>query len=207
MKDEIIYEMIDLPDGSKIPLCKGSRDKHRPSSFNIQNQELVFEALDLKTGQTFLDLGCGAGDYSIGAAKMVGGSGTVYAIDGNEKGIEFLETDIFNQNIRNIFTIVANIFAPFEIEDNSVDVCFLATVLHSPQAFEDSKELFKEIKRVLKPSGRLAILEMKKEPMHFGPPMEMRISADELIEIMKTHKFKNVQYTEFEYTYLAQFKY
>lgn len=207
MKEEIIYEMIDLPDGSKIPLCKGSKDKHRPSSFNIQKAEFVFEALGLKKGQTFLDLGCGAGEYSIYAAKLVGGAGTVYAIDGNEKGIELFETDIFNQNLRNVFTIVANIFAPFEIEDNSVDVCFIATVLHSPQAFEDSKELFKEIKRVLKPSGKLAILEMKKQPMHFGPPMEMRISDDELIGIMKSHKFKNVQYSEFEYTYLAQFKY
>ena len=63
------------------------RQQNGISSYNRFDVNLVFEKLDLKEGQIFLDLGCGAGDYSIKASSYVGDSGIVYAL-GQWKKIE-----------------------------------------------------------------------------------------------------------------------
>ena len=43
--------------------------------------ELVIRDTGITTGHTVLDFGCGAGNYTIPAAKEVGPRGTVYAVD------------------------------------------------------------------------------------------------------------------------------
>lgn len=188
-------------------LCEDIKCKHKPSSFHHQDAKIVFKEIGLSKGQTFLDLGCGIGNYSFYAAEIVGNKGSVFAIDANKEAIKLLEEKRSVKNIENIFATLADITTPFKIADKSVDICFIATVLHSPQNIKNSKEFFKEIKRVLKPSGKLAIIEIKKEPTPFGPPIDIRISPDELNEIMSVHGLKNVQYKEFKYTYLSQFVY
>ncbi|MBA1148526.1 methyltransferase domain-containing protein [Ectothiorhodospiraceae bacterium WFHF3C12] len=50
-----------------------------------------FEALDLKEGDTVVDLGCGAGYVSLRAATAVGNAGTVHAVDSNTEAVAFLE--------------------------------------------------------------------------------------------------------------------
>ena len=41
-----------------------------------------------------------------------------------------------------------------------------------------------EIARLLKPDGKLAIVEIEKKEMPFGSPMELRFSPEELKEIV-----------------------
>ncbi len=40
--------------------------------------------IGMQKGQMVLDFGCGSGDYTIPAAKVVGKSGTIYAVDKSE---------------------------------------------------------------------------------------------------------------------------
>lgn len=207
MNEEMLFSHENEKKLQKVILCKDNKYRHRPSSFHMQDPESIFKDLNLKAGESFLDLGCGVGDYSLYAQKIIGSSGMIYAIDANEEAIELFNEEIAKQKIKNIFTQVADIKKPFIIAENSIDFCYIATVLHSPQNFQNSSDFFKEIKRVLKPHGRLGILEIKKEPTPFGPPMDMRISPEELVEIMKSHSFTNTNYSAFEYSYLAQFMY
>jgi len=47
---------------------KKHRSEHyerKPSSFFMHDPHLIFEELDLKEGDSFLDLGCGTGDYTL----------------------------------------------------------------------------------------------------------------------------------------------
>ena len=43
--------------------------------------ERFLRDIGIKQGQVIVDFGCGAGHYTIPAAKIVGKEGTVYAID------------------------------------------------------------------------------------------------------------------------------
>ena len=79
------------------------------SSFDLLNSELLLQELHLKKGDTFLDLGCGRGEYSIAAAERVGGEGLVYAVDLWEEGLETLKRETSSKDLKQIKTLVADI--------------------------------------------------------------------------------------------------
>ena len=101
------------------------------SSFDLLNSNLLLQELHLKKGDTFLDLGCGRGAYSIAAAERVGGEGLVYAVDLWEEGLETLKREASSKDLKQIKTFVADITTTrLPLEGGSVDLCFMATVLH-----------------------------------------------------------------------------
>ena len=57
------------------------------SSFDLIDAKQLFERLSIKKGSTFVDLGCGRGEYAIEAALRIGQEGAVYAIDLWEEGL------------------------------------------------------------------------------------------------------------------------
>ena len=113
--------------------------KHSKSSYWMQEPELVFSELTLKSGDCFFDLGCGPGDYSFQASAIVGDSGVVYALDREKELIDELKEKAACQGLKNIKAIAADINAPLLIEDKCVDVCFMATALHIPNLVKNEK--------------------------------------------------------------------
>ena len=187
--------------------CDGqNRHKKGKSSFWMQDPELVFGELNLKERDYFLDLGCGPGDYSIRALQLIGDSGIVYALDRDHDAIVDLRDKVVSVGSKNIKAEVCDISGPLPIKDRSIDICFISTVLHSLNLADVEKTLFGEIRRVLKPDGRVAIIECKKEVQPFGPPMSMRISPDELERIITPHGFERISLSDLGYNYLIQFK-
>jgi ubiquinone/menaquinone biosynthesis C-methylase UbiE len=172
----------------------------------MHDSELVFDKLSLRKGDIFLDVGCGAGDYSIYASKIVGDSGVVYALDIWEDLLSSLNEEAVLKGLKNIKTMVSDVNSSLPIEDHSVDVCFIATVLHSLEIDKDGEKIFKEIYRILKPQGRLAIIECKKEDLPFGPPKHRRHSAEELEEVVRVYGFKKTEYVDLGYNYLIEFR-
>jgi ubiquinone/menaquinone biosynthesis C-methylase UbiE len=57
----------------------------------------------------------------------------------------------------------------------------------------------KETRRLLKPNGVLAIVEIKKEPTPFGPPLDIRFSPQELKDIINLFPEKTVELGQFFY--------
>ena len=161
---------------------KGHHHGRGPSSFWMHEPDEVFGELDLKPGDVFLDLGCGTGDYSICAAEEVGETGIVYASDIREDLIDNLLGNSGQLGLNNIKGVISDIHEALPFEDSSIDVCLISTVLHSVDLESCGKTLFGEIKRILKPKGRLFIIECKKEETQFGPPLHMKLSP-EVIEV------------------------
>lgn len=179
---------------------------HGPSSFFKLDSSLVFKEMKMKQGDTFVDLGCGAGDYSLYAAKIVGEQGKVYAIDVQTKLFEGINQKAQSLHIYNIKTIESDICQTIDIASNYADSCLLATVMHAQKTSKECKNLFLEITRILKPNGLLAVIECKKEIMSFGPPLEMRISPEELKEVLIGYGFHSQKYIDLGYYYMVIFK-
>ena len=176
------------------------------SSFQLIDAEKVLEKLQLKKGNTFLDLACGQGVYAIEFSKIVGEEGLIYAVDLWDQNIVQLRKALSAAGIKNIKAIVADVSKVMPIGNDSVDVCLMATVLHDLILEKAADEAIKEVVRVLKPKGLLAIIEFKKIDGPPGPPMKIRLSPNEVESIVGPFGFiKNGVKEVGEYNYLMTF--
>jgi len=176
-----------------------------PSSYDMQDPDTVFQALNLQRGDTFLDIGCGQGDYCLTAAKNVGSSGIVYAIDNWPNLTEGLQEDARRLKLDNIRTITADIREGLPIPNDQIDLCLLGTILHATTLDILQHGLASEMRRVLKPHGRVAVLECKKEEQLFGPTLERRLSAEQTKDAFQQHGFDVIDYVDLGYNYLLLF--
>ena len=181
------------------------RRRRGPSSFGVLDPELVFAALQLQPGMTLLDLGCGAGDYALRAATLVGETGAVFALDRMTEAIESLRQRTREAGITNLKTMVADITAPLPVADGKGDVCLIATVLHMMRTSQNYQSIFEEVRRVLKPQGRLVIIECHKKETGFGPPLEFRVAPEELEATLIPLGFEKASLVDLGCTYLIQF--
>lgn len=142
--------------------------------------EEVLPEIGIKESQTILDFGCGAGLYTIPAAKLVGRKGKVYALDKNAGALETLKESFRNGGLGNVETILSSDLNT-GLEKETADVVLLYDAIH---LIKDRKELFVEIYRVLKPNGIVSIY-----PMH--------VEKDEVLRQMRGSHF-SLKSEEFE---------
>ena len=168
---------------------KSENKKHHHkgrSSERHLNRDIVLKELNIRSGQTILDAGCGSGYMSKEFSKILNNTGIVFALDPDKVAIEMLKKETKGTNIE---PIIGDITKETKIEDSSVDLIYLSTVFHGFSEGEiDGFQ--KEVKRILKPNAVLAIVEFKKVETPFGPPLEIRYSPEELKKtITLTPKF------------------
>ncbi|MBI9080973.1 MAG: class I SAM-dependent methyltransferase [Pseudodesulfovibrio sp.] len=176
-----------------------------PTSYTMQDPDVVFGELDLKAGSIFLDLGCGPGDYSIHAAQLVGSAGRVIAVDRDALMTREVENKAQDRGLVNIQTLVQNIMEPLQLGDSSVDVCLISTVMYCLSLEKHVSRLSRDIHRVLKSAGQFAVLECKKEETNFGPPLHIRISAEDVEAVVSRYGFERVGYEDLGFNYLVRF--
>ena len=166
------------------------------SSFGLIDTAKFFREIDLKKGTTFLDVACGWGAYSLAAADRVGQSGQVYAVDLWEEGLSSLRKEADAKGIKNLATFVSNVAQNIPLEDDCVDVCLLATVLHELVADKVEQQVLKEIVRVVKSESTLAIVEFHKKKGPPGPREPVRLSPQKVDQIVSAYGFKHRRYTQ-----------
>ena len=155
------------------------RHDHRgKTSESLVDKKEVLRVLDIKEGQTILDAGCGDGYMAKEFAERVESTGKVYALDVDEIAIENLRKTAGTDIIK---PVIGDISTGTSLEESSMDLIYISNVLHG---FSESQMagFARETRRLLKTGGILAILELKKEEMPFGPPINIRLSPGELKE-------------------------
>ena len=111
----------------------------------------VLAEVGIELGFIILDYGCGPGSYSIVAAKLVGKSGKVYALDIHPLAVRRVQDIASKKSLTNVETILSD--CKTGLPDNSVDVVLLYDTLHT---LSDPDGVLKELHRVLKPDGVLS---------------------------------------------------
>ena len=109
-------------------------------------------------GHKVIDLGAGSGFYSIEVAKKVGASGRVYAVDVQKNLLERLRTVASNQGIKNIEVVWGNAenIGGTKLREAIADRVIASNILFQ---IEKPDEFCLEIKRVLKPGGKVLIVD------------------------------------------------
>ncbi len=133
-------ELATLPDGVNLGLSCG-------------NPQAVAA---MQPGETVLDLGSGAGLDCFLAARQVGPSGRVIGVDMTDAMLEKARANAEKSGLGNVEFRKGDIEA-LPVDDNSVDVTISNCVLN---LVPDKDRAFREIHRVLKSGGRLAVSDM-----------------------------------------------
>jgi ubiquinone/menaquinone biosynthesis C-methylase UbiE len=176
------------------------------SSFDLVNADVLFESMDLREDKVILDLACGVGNYALALAAQTGPGGTIHAVDLWEEGIATLRSEAAARNQAWIHPAVADISCQIPLEDDGVDVCLMATVLHDLKQSGTHAGALNELRRVVKPLGTLAVVEFKKINGPPGPPLHIRLSPAETEALLEPFGFVRDRVVDIgPFNYLARF--
>ena len=111
----------------------------------------VLAEVDIKPAFNVLDYGCGPGSYTTVAARLVGSSGKVYALDIHPLAVKQVQKIAAKKRLTNIITILSD--CATGLPDESIDVVLLYDTLHT---LSKPDGVLAELHRVLKPDGILS---------------------------------------------------
>ena len=125
------------------------------SIYTGRNIRRKWEQFNLvREGQSFLDYGCGTGDFTIPAARAVGVKGKVCALDCFPRQLKIVEEKARKEGLSNIETVLSD--EKIGLPDECIDVIWMCDVLHE---VKQKRAVLEELYRVLKTEGVLAIYD------------------------------------------------
>jgi SAM-dependent methyltransferase len=137
----------------------------------------VMDALGVADGSVVAEVGAGGGWFTVRLAKRVGPQGLVYAEDIQEQMIESIERRMQRENLHNVRTVLGK---PDDarLPDDALDAVLIVETYYE---FEKPVALLRNVKDSLKPNGRLAVVDWRKDGLGPGPPMEDRVDEADVI--------------------------
>ncbi len=172
-----------------------------PDRDEWQQPERVMDALSIADGSHVADLGAGGGWFTIRLARRVGPNGIVYAEDVQQPMIDAVDRRVKREGFRNVHTILGGFTDP-HLPAAAVQAALLVGVygqIREPVVF------LANVRRGLKPAGRLGIVDFK--PGGFGPgPDDSRVPPDTIIRDAGLAGLRLVSHETFlRYQYLLVF--
>jgi demethylmenaquinone methyltransferase/2-methoxy-6-polyprenyl-1,4-benzoquinol methylase/phosphoethanolamine N-methyltransferase len=113
----------------------------------------------LKPGDKVLDVGCGTGKLAISAAGQVGPAGEVHGIDAAPEMIDVARQKAAHGNVGVAFQVGLVEDIPFP--DDHFDSVLSSLMVHHLPGDKLKLAAFREIRRVLKPGGRLLFVDFE----------------------------------------------
>ncbi len=132
------------------------------AAFEREHAEMALERLSIKEGETVLEIGFGSGHCLRQIARSVGESGKAYGIDISTGMLEVTKRKLERAQLMDRAELYCGDAASLPYDDNAFDAVFMSFALELFDTPEIAKVL-EEVKRVLKPGGRLGVASMSKE--------------------------------------------
>lgn len=113
--------------------------------------------VDKTAPQQILDIACGTGDYAIAIAKAMNKGSHVTGLDLSEGMLKVMEEKVARLGMNEFISMEQGDSENMRFEDGCFDC---ATIGFGIRNFENRPKGLREILRVLKPGGKLVILEL-----------------------------------------------
>jgi len=149
-----------------------------PTGDALIDPKKVLAEAGLATGMRYADFGAGTlGHFVFPAADMVGPDGHVYAVDILKGSIAGIESRIKIESVTNLTPVWGDIekLRGVAIDDRSVD---LVSIVNITGLIKKSPSVLDEVKRVIKPGGKLLLVDWEKGGSFFSQATPRATPAD-----------------------------
>ena len=147
----------------------------RPERVDEEAPDKALDILAIPKGATVADIGAGSGYMTVRLAARVGPTGTVFANDLQPEMLEMLRRRLARERITNVTVVRGEADDP-KLPIGSIDLELMVDVyheLHQPQV------MLRNLRKALKPDGRLVLLEYRKEDPAIPIRFEHKMSVAE----------------------------
>lgn len=162
--------------------------------------DAIIERLALRPGLQIADIGAGTGFFAIPMAHAVAPEGKVFAVDLQPEMLQLLRQKL-DPEIRNVETLEGSAHHS-NLPGESCDLVLVANVWHE---FDDHPGVLREVARLLRPEGRLAILDWRADVVRPpGPPIDHRWPVEKTVNILEQNGWNVHDYGSIgRYSYLV----
>jgi len=147
----------------------------RAERLTEEGPDLAVLALQIPKGAIVADVGAGSGYMTMLLSKAVGPAGKVYANDIQPEMIARLRQRLTKDKIANVEPVLGNVSDP-RLPDGALDLVLMVDVYHE---LSEPQQMLRRIRQALKPSGRLVLLEYRKEDSAVPIKPEHKMSVAE----------------------------
>lgn len=142
-----------LPVPVQRALFKGGQRRDR-----LSDPDAVVAALNIGLGDRVADLGPGYGHFTLRLARAVAPDGVCYAADASASTLQDLARDAQDRGITNLRPVLTS-RSKLELPE-AVDLLFVSATYHH---LRRPVRYFRDARSLLRPGGRVAILESRLE--------------------------------------------
>jgi ubiquinone/menaquinone biosynthesis C-methylase UbiE len=167
-----------------------------------QKPDELVAALGVARGDVVADLGAGTGYLSRRLAAAVGPDGTVLAVETEPNLVVHLRERAEREKTPNVVPVLASAADP-RLPVGLVDLILVVDTYHH---FDDRRAYLRALRRFLRPSGRVAIVDWQKRELPVGPPMEHKLSRQQVLDEMRASGYRlAAEHTILPYQYFLVF--
>ena len=142
-----------------------------------QQPDQIMDFLEIAEGSVVADLGAGGGWFTIRLARRVQPNGRVYAEDIQPEMIGAIKRRVEREGLQKVVEPVLGSALDPQLPA-PVDVVLIVETYYE---MDDPRALLRNVRRSLKPGGRVGIVNFTKSGYGPGPPMEQRVDPETVI--------------------------
>jgi len=168
---------------SKVMGHLGASWLERSSRANEESPNLAVDLLDLKKDMTIADFGAGTGYFT---SKLARKCSIVYAVDIQQEMLDINAKQMRNKNINNV-KFILGFTDRTGLPKNSLDLVILVDVYHE---LENPLEIMNDIKSSLNQTGKVALIEYRKEDPTVPIKPLHKMSVEQVVKEMRQVNLK-----------------
>jgi ubiquinone/menaquinone biosynthesis C-methylase UbiE len=163
-----------------------------PERLRVVDPELLWKSIGLDAPAAVADLGAGTGLFALALLPKMAPGGKIWACDVAEPMVEWMLDHLPKELEGRVLPLLVE-ESHVELPDSSLDLVYCISVYHELARPEES---LRDVLRLLRPGGTLAIADWRKEPTPHGPPLAHRVAAADIVAALRRAGFAEVRSLE-----------
>ena len=146
-------------------------------------------ALGVEPGMSVADFGSGSGIYVLHIAEALENAGHVYAIDVQRDLLQRIKNEAHRRGFKNVEIIWTDLEhkGASKIADGKLDLVLISNLLFQ---VENKAALFHEAARILRPAGRLAVIDWSDSFGGMGPQKADVVAKEKALALAQEQGFE-----------------